>query len=69
MAQTYAGVTRFSADVNVSKNRKYWGIPAGFQILSTKENEVETKWRRMQSRANCSLRLIPDIREKYREFS
>jgi hypothetical protein len=40
MAQTYAGATRFSADVNVSKNRKYWGIPAGFQILSRKENEA-----------------------------
>jgi hypothetical protein len=28
------------------KNRKYWGIPAGFQIHSTKENRSQTKWRR-----------------------
>jgi hypothetical protein len=32
------GVTRFSADVNGSKNRKYWGIPAGFQILLTRRD-------------------------------
>jgi hypothetical protein len=51
MAQTFAGATRFSADVNVSKNRKYWGIPASFQILSKKENEAETKWR-SNSRSN-----------------
>jgi len=31
--------------------------------------KATTKWRWMQSRANCSPRLIPDIREKYREFS
>jgi hypothetical protein len=30
---------------------------------------LTTKWRWVQSRANCSMRLIPDIREKYREFS
>ena len=49
MAQTYAEAARFSADVNVSKNRKYWGIPAGFHIPSTKENEAKTKWRWRQS--------------------
>jgi hypothetical protein len=43
-----------------------------FQLFSAyiggNQAMLTTKWRWMQSRANCSLRLIPDIREKYRNF-
>ena len=45
------------------------GVSAGFKVPSDRKNKEKTKWRWMQSVANCSLQSIPDIREKYWEFS
>jgi hypothetical protein len=51
------------------KESEIQGHSCGFPNSFDKRDEAETKWRWMQSLANRSLRLIPDNREKYRDFS
>jgi Site-specific recombinases, DNA invertase Pin homologs len=55
-------------DKSVSGKRGFAGIFRRFLVCRGRENAQKTKWRWMQSQSNCSLRLIPYIREKYREF-